>query len=83
MNSSGELERDDYLPMKLPPLPSIDSAVESWISGASHHRSCPSAGTATNPHHNNNNHQNMNSHENHMNNMNESTQATPIYTAGA
>ncbi|XP_046453439.1 glutamate receptor-interacting protein 2-like isoform X2 [Daphnia pulex] len=33
--NTGELQREDYLPLKLPPLPSIDSAVESWVSGAS------------------------------------------------
>lgn len=37
--NSGELQREDYLPLKLPPLPSIDSAVESWVSGASN-RAC-------------------------------------------
>ena len=36
--NSGELQREDYLPLKLPPLPSIDSAVESWVSGASNSR---------------------------------------------
>jgi hypothetical protein len=37
--NTGELQREDYLPLKLPPLPSIDSAVESWVSGASN-RAC-------------------------------------------
>jgi len=36
--NNGELQREDYLPLKLPPLPSIDSAVESWVSGASNSR---------------------------------------------
>ena len=48
MLNSGELQREDYLPLKLPPLPSIDSAVESWVSGASN-RACSN---------NNNNHNN-------------------------
>lgn len=39
--NSGELEREDYLPLKLPPLPSIDSAVESWASGASRANDVP------------------------------------------
>ena len=39
LNNTGELQREDYLPLKLPPLPSIDSAVESWVSGASN-RAC-------------------------------------------
>lgn len=39
VHNSGELQREDYLPLKLPPLPSIDSAVESWVSGASN-RAC-------------------------------------------
>ena len=39
--NSGELEREDYLPLKLPPLPSIDSAVESWASGASRANDTP------------------------------------------
>nr|CAH0110201.1 unnamed protein product [Daphnia galeata] len=39
LNNTDELQREDYLPLKLPPLPSIDGAVESWVSGASN-RAC-------------------------------------------
>lgn len=65
--ASGELEREDYLALKLPALPSIDSAVESWVSSGS--------GSASSSNGSSNN--NENSHHTKLN-----ADSPVIYTAG-
>lgn len=63
----GELEREDYLALKLPGLPSIDSAVESWVSSG------PGSASSSNGSSNNN----ENSHQTTLN-----ADSPVIYTAG-
>lgn len=74
--STGELEPEDYLPLKMPALPSIDSAVESWISSGS---GSAASSSSTNSNNDNNIINNNNNHH-HGNKI--GSDSAVIYTAG-